>query len=201
MPGPISRRSLFPVAVAAVAVMVPVTGCDGAKHLVKAKPTPGTSTHPLTLGQAHVVDWGDGGRKIEVSPLKVERGRIGDLADYDLKAADKKMTPYYVRIRFRNAGQAPLESTELDGSLHVALQDTAGEALHSLMLFDLFGGGKLPCKITKSTANWPVGASLESCTIFLGAPTATPATLLYSVPAISGLVDADALVWWKVTAA
>jgi hypothetical protein len=181
--------------------MVSPAGCAGVKRLGRASPTPGTSAHPLALGQPHVFDWADGGRKLEVMPLKVERGHIGDLAHYDLKAADKKMTPYYVRFRFRNAGKAPLESTDFGGSLHVALTDAADRPLHSLMLLDLFGGGKLPCQNKKSTANWPVGASLESCTIFLGDPNATPASLAYSVPVISGLVQEKALVWWKVLVA
>jgi hypothetical protein len=166
---------------------------------ITKKPRPGTSAHPLGLGQPHVFDWNSEGGKLEMTPLKVEQGRISDLADYDLSPADKKLTPFYLRLRFRNAGKGPLGTVDFGDNTHMQLLDAAERPLHGLTLINLFDSSRrLPCAGTKSPANWPTGATADSCTIFLGAPNAAPASLAYSVEVMSSLMIPSHLVWWNI---
>ena len=196
---PRGARWSHAVALATLAGLVAAAGCGGGRGLGRSTPTGGTYAHPLALGRPHVIDWGKDGQKVETTPLRVQRGSIADLSRFDLSAKDRKRTPYYVRFRFRNAGTAPLASTDLGGNPHIVLQDAAGKPLQPLLLFNMVSVGKLPCVPARSPANWPAGASLESCTIFLGARDATPAVLAYSVSAVSAAAQARSLVWWKVS--
>lgn len=191
------QRLFGPVLVAALG-LVAASGCGDVDLGLKKTPDPGTSEHPLAMGQAHLFG-PDGGDRLEVTPVKVERGRIQDLADYDLKAADKQMTPYYVWLRVRNAGKAPLKAASYGGGSHVRLNDAQGRPLKSLMLFSVFGDDKLKCQDHLSPANWRPGASLDSCTVFLGSPGATPTALAYSAAVMSFVVEKKQLTWWRVS--
>jgi hypothetical protein len=161
-------------------------------------PKAGTSPHPLGLGQPHVFEWNSEGGKLEVTPLKVDQGRIADLAGYNLTAADKKLTPFYLRLRFRNAGKGPLGAVDFGDNTHMRLFDAAKRPLQGLTLINLFGGDRLPCTGTKAPATWPTGATADSCTIFLGPPNAAPASLTYSTDVMSSLMIPSHLVWWNL---
>jgi hypothetical protein len=72
--------------------------------------------------------------------------------------------------------------------------------LPALTLINTLGRGKKPpCVSRQSPANWPTGATMESCTIFLGKQDSTPASLVYSASPLVGMVNPEHLVWWKIS--
>lgn len=126
------------------------------------KATPGGTT--LAIGEPAVIDYEDStkGKKtlIEVTPEAIEEGSLDDFANIDLDAAQKKSTPYYVKVAVKNVGKGDLSGSE-PGS-YIDAVDDRGQQQNEIIFFGDFDR----CEEADPKKFAP-GDSYETCLTFL----------------------------------
>ena len=101
--------------------------------------------------------------KLETTVVSVKKGSIDDTKNFKLDAQTKVSTPFYVTVRFRNAGTRSMEPGGIFGL--VKSHNGTGDALGRLNLIGTFAqcGGKTPEQLAP-------GASYTDCGVYV-APT------------------------------
>jgi hypothetical protein len=128
-------------------------------------------TH-LGFGTAATVGWvpptldtGTGahkGLKLQVAVESIQKGKIADFANIELNAAEKKSTPYYVRVRLTALGNvAPPKDN--DPALTFTAIDDRGQQQDNVTILGTFQRCDDPSPPT-SFAN---GKSYQSCLTYL----------------------------------
>ena len=121
----------------------------------------------LSLGQRAVTDYVDYGAKdqrptkVGVSVVKIRKGSISDLKDFDLDAKERKTVPYYVDAKFENLGRFALSRNLLRPSI----EDSDGTEYSPITLIVLSGTFK-PCP-DYSDAKLRPGQSFTGCSPIL----------------------------------
>ncbi len=162
--------------VAAVALTLSVAACgsDGSPSDSVGRPAAAIGEtdvkldgDALALGQRAVspfVDYG-GARetptKVGVGVLRVRKGRIADLEDFDLDRKQRQSVPYYLDAKFENLGKFELSRNLLRPSV----EDGDGREYRPATLIVL-GGTFKPCPQSRDTKLRP-GESFTGCSAVL----------------------------------
>jgi hypothetical protein len=98
---------------------------------------------------------------IQITPESIVKGSIKDFANITLNAAQKKATPYYMKILTKNVGKTDLSKTDpgsyLDGV------DDRDQSQTAVIFFGTFAR----CPDPVSAKNLKPGQSYEMCEAFL----------------------------------
>lgn len=181
---PSDARSTPAIALGAlVALMLAAAGCGGGGsdgHAAKR-----TS---VALGDPIIAKGAMGHHRVEVV-VEAEEGAAADLADFDLSASEKKMTPWYVRTKLENTGDEV--SVKDPVPVLVTPEDDAGLEAKKIGLL-----GDFPrCKLVNPPDPFPAGAKNESCSVFLVRPGNTLSKIVYEETRFEG---ANRVYDWKV---
>jgi len=124
--------------------------------------TPMGST--LKIGDAAVIAYDDSSNhkksRIEVTPVKIEKGTIGDFKNIDLEGKEKTSTPYYVTMKVKNVGKGDLSGT--DPASYIDGIDDRGQEQSNIIFFGTFDR----CDSDKAKSLKP-GESYSSCLAYL----------------------------------
>jgi hypothetical protein len=118
----------------------------------------------LKIGQAAVIAYDDSSNhkksRIEVTPQKIEKGKISDFKNIDLDAGEKASTPYYVSMLVKNVGKGDLSGT--DPASYIDGIDDRGQEQNEIIFFGTFDR----CNSDKAKSLKP-GESYKSCLAYL----------------------------------
>jgi len=144
----------------------------------------------MPLGKRAVTDYIDytGAKpkksKLGVTIVKVRKGKISDLKDFDLDAKQKKTVPYYVDAKYENLGKFALTRHLIEPSI----EDRDGEEYRPIQLIVLSGTFK-PCP-EYSDAKLKPGESFTGCS-----PVLLPKGKQFDRVRFEGDVTKDPLFW------
>jgi hypothetical protein len=144
----------------------------------------------MPLGKRAVTDYvdytGAEPKKSElgVTIVKVRKGKISDLKDFDLDAKQKKTVPYYVDAKYENLGKFALTRHLIEPSI----EDRAGDEYRPIQLIVLSGTFK-PCP-EYSDAKLKPGESFTGCS-----PVLLPKGKQFDRVRFEGDVTKDPLFW------
>ncbi|AKL70993.1 hypothetical protein M444_36820 (plasmid) [Streptomyces sp. Mg1] len=182
-----------PVCVAAVALLVLVTGCggghgDAGKGMVGTPPAE-SAARPLPLGtEARRATWKK--RPVQITPKGLLSGSRGDLAGIRLDDELKDMDPYFLTVEFSNTGELAMDRPNLADTLSVV--GTNGVSGKGVMIVNmaLATAPALPEHCRKGNpATVPAGGTAEVCVLVMLAKGQEPATVAYSAE------GSDTVVW------
>jgi hypothetical protein len=170
----VTSRITVLFAVAALTLSVAACGSDGSPSDSVGQPAAAIGESDvkldgdaLALGRRAVspfVDYG-GARetptKVGVSVLRVRKGRIADLEDFDLDRKQRRSVPYYLDAKFENLGKFALSRNLLRPSV----EDGDGREYRPATLIVL-GGTFKPCPQSRDTKLRP-GESFIGCSAVL----------------------------------
>jgi len=122
--------------------------------------------------------------KLAVTIVKVRKGKISDLKDFDLDAKQKKTVPYYVDAKYENLGKSALTRHLIEPSI----EDRDGEEYRPIQLIVLSGTFK-PCP-EYSDAKLKPGESFTGCS-----PVLLPKGKQFDRVRFEGDVTKDPLFW------
>jgi hypothetical protein len=169
-------RAAFVALVVAPALVLSACGADSDKKPA-AKPSvdlptgnvdvpsgvtltkPGTG---LTWGDTATVAYEQNSQRSSVLAItvnSVQKGRIGDLAAYQLDAAGKKSTPYYARVTVKNVGAGDLS--------HAIAPVYAVDTTNSLVQAVSFNNTFAKCPSTTLPTGFTAGKSTSLCLTYL----------------------------------
>jgi hypothetical protein len=131
--------------------------------------------------------------KVEAAAQSIRRGKVADLSRFKLSPDEKGQVPYYVTVRYRNAGSHELlpqmnQKTEL--------RAVSGRSARRLNLIDFSGGGLAQCPDAKPDSLVKPKASVTECSVFMLPRTDSPASLVFT-----GEGSAAKTVTWRVPGA
>ena len=144
----------------------------------------------MPLGKRAVTDYidytGAEPKKSElaVTIVKVRKGKISDLKDFDLDAKQKKAVPYYIDAKYENLGKRALTRHLIEPSI----EDRDGEEFRPIQLIVLSGSFK-PCP-EYSDAKLKPGESFTGCS-----PVLLPKGKQFDRVRFEGDVTKDPLFW------
>ncbi|MFF7648955.1 hypothetical protein ACFZCY_03660 [Streptomyces sp. NPDC007983] len=122
----------------------------------------------MTVGQSADAMWQDDNRDVPmtVTLTGMRKGDIGDLSRFQLSADQKKMTPYYVTLRYRNTGAHVLLPTMQD---NVGVSTAGGQQLRptTFMDFSAPGNGIEGCRSAVAHTRLKPKSSLTMCSVHL----------------------------------
>jgi hypothetical protein len=192
-------------ALAAVALVMAFAACGSDSGASASNPepadrpvdVPSDSSAPggddggvMPLGERAVTDYVDYSSaaqkksKLAVTVVKVRKGRISDLKDFDLDAKQKKTVPYYIDAKYENLGKAALTRHLIEPSI----EDRDGEEFRPIQLIVLSGTFK-PCP-EYSDAKLKPGESFTGCS-----PVLLPKGKQFDRVRFEGDVTKDPLFW------
>jgi hypothetical protein len=122
--------------------------------------------------------------KLGVTVVKVRKGKISDLKDFDLDAKQKKTVPYYIDAKYENLGKFALTRHLIEPSI----EDRDGEEFRPIQLIVLSGTFK-PCP-EYSDAKLKPGESFSGCS-----PVLLPKGKQFDRVRFEGDVTKDPLFW------
>ena len=122
--------------------------------------------------------------KLGVTIVKVRKGKISDLKDFDLDAKQKKTVPYYIDAKYENLGKVALTRHIIEPTI----EDRDGEEFRPIQLIVLSGTFK-PCPDV-SDAKLKPGQSFTGC-----APVLLPKGKQFDRVKFEGDVTKDPLFW------
>jgi hypothetical protein len=122
--------------------------------------------------------------KLAVTIVKVRKGKISDLKDFDLDAKQKKTVPYYIDAKYENLGKFALTRHLIEPSV----EDRDGEEFRPIQLIVLSGTFK-PCP-EYSDAKLKPGESFTGCS-----PVLLPKGKQFDRVRFEGDVTKDPLFW------
>lgn len=119
----------------------------------------------LTVGQTATVnyaikDLSKETTKLEVTAVSAKKGAIADLKNFNLDAQTKVSDPFYVTLKFRNAGPKPMSPSGIFGLVNV--HNTAGDEINRLSLIGTFK----PCEGTPPDT-LAVGDAFTECDVYI----------------------------------
>jgi hypothetical protein len=144
----------------------------------------------MPLGERAVTDYIDytGAEpkksKLGVTVVKVRKGKISDLKDFDLDAKQKKTVPYYIDAKYENLGKAALTRHIIEPTI----EDRDGQEYAPIQLIVL-SGTFTPCPDV-SDAKLKPGESFTGC-----APVLLPKGKQFDRVRFEGDVTKDPLFW------
>lgn len=198
-------RPFAALVLAALAMAFAACGSDGGGSASASAPeaadtpveVPSDSSAPdssddgvMPLGKRAVTDYVDytGAQpkksKLGVTVVKVRKGKISDLKDFDLDAKQKQTVPYYIDAKYENLGNSALTRHLIEPSI----EDRAGEEYRPIQLIVLSGTFK-PCP-EYSDAKLKPGESFTGC-----APVLLPKGKQFDRVRFEGDVTKDPLFW------
>ena len=186
---------------AAAALVLGAAGCGDSDTTTSATTAAATddpsvaksppSEAPLALGRAAIVPFVDYGTpnqskktKVGVRVHEVRKGRIADFKGFNLEAAQRRATPYYVDATFENRGGFALSRNLLRASL----EDAGGREYRPTTLVVL-GGSFRRCPQGGHSALRP-GRSFDGCSVVLLPKNARPGRVRFQ-----GDVAKDPVYW------
>jgi hypothetical protein len=98
--------------------------------------------------------------RIQVTPVKIEKGTIDDFKNIDLDGKQKSSTPYYVTMKVKNVGKGDLSGT--DPASFIDGVDDRGQEQSNIIFFGTFDR----CNSDKAKSLKP-GESYSSCLAYL----------------------------------
>jgi len=98
--------------------------------------------------------------RIQVTPVKIEKGTIDDFKNIDLDGKQKTSTPYYVTMKVKNVGKGDLSGT--DPASFIDGVDDRGQEQSNIIFFGTFDR----CNSDKAKSLKP-GESYSSCLAYL----------------------------------
>jgi hypothetical protein len=98
---------------------------------------------------------------VQVTPESIVKGSIKDFANITLTAAQKKSTPYYIKIRTKNVGKTDLSKT--DPGRYLSGVDDRDQSQTPVIFFGNFDR----CPDPVSAKSLKPGQSYEMCEAFL----------------------------------
>jgi hypothetical protein len=116
----------------------------------------------LTFGQTATVAYEQNAKRSSVLELtvdSVQKGRISDLATYQLDATSKKSTPYYAHVRAKNVGTGDLS--------HAIAPVYAVDSTNALVQAVTFNNSFAKCPSTSLPAGFTAGKSANLCLAYL----------------------------------
>jgi hypothetical protein len=144
----------------------------------------------MPLGERAVTDYVDytGAEpkksRLGVTVVKVRKGKISDLKDFDLDAKQKKTVPYYVDAKYENLAKVALTRHIIEPTI----EDRDGQEYAPIQLIVLSGTFK-PCPDV-SDAKLKPGESFTGC-----APVLLPKGKQFDRVRFEGDVTKDPLFW------
>lgn len=115
----------------------------------------------LELGESATLTGPDDKYEVEVT-IDAEEGEVGDLKDFRLEDDEAKMTPWYVRTKFTNAGKDDVTKDSYFGFAPDVLDDGGLETKEIGLL------GDFPkCELVNMPDTFKPGESYESCRVHL----------------------------------
>ncbi|MGR3936773.1 hypothetical protein [Streptomyces sp. BRA346] len=122
----------------------------------------------MTVGQSADAMWQDDNRDVPmtVTLTGMRKGDIGDLGRFQLSAEQKKMTPYYVTLRYRNTGTHVLLPTMQDG---VGVSTAGGQQIQPMTFMDFStpGNGVGTCRSAVAHTRLKPNSSLTMCSVHM----------------------------------
>ncbi|MGW2329314.1 hypothetical protein ACWC5C_26635 [Streptomyces sp. NPDC001700] len=122
----------------------------------------------MAVGQSADAMWQDDNRDVPmtVTLTGMREGDIGDLSRFQLSAEQKKMTPYYVTLRYRNRGTHVLLPTMQDG---VAVSSAGGQRIQPMTFMDFStpGNGVGDCRSAVAHTRLKPKSSLTMCSVHM----------------------------------
>jgi hypothetical protein len=98
--------------------------------------------------------------RIQVTPVKIEKGTIDDFKNIDLDGKQKSSTPYYVTMKVKNVGKGDLSGT--DPASFIDGVDDRGQEQSNIIFFGTFDR----CNSDRAKSLKP-GESYSSCLAYL----------------------------------
>jgi len=98
--------------------------------------------------------------RIQVTPVKIEKGTIDDFKNIDLDGKQKSSTPYYVTMKVKNVGKGDLSGT--DPASYIDGVDDRGQEQNNIIFFGTFDR----CNSDDAKSLKP-GESYSSCLAYL----------------------------------
>ena len=118
----------------------------------------------LKIGEPAVIAYDDASNhkksRIEVTPVKIEKGTIDDFKNIELDGKQKTSTPYYVTMKVRNVGKGNLSGT--DPASYIDGVDDRGQEQNEIIFFGTFDR----CDSDRAKSLKP-GESYTSCLAYL----------------------------------
>jgi hypothetical protein len=146
----------------AAATTSEATSTEAAPPAQAGSLTPMGST--LKIGESAVIAYDDASNhkksRIEVTPVKIEKGTIDDFKNIELEGKEKTSTPYYVTMKVKNVGKGDLSGT--DPASYIDGLDDRGQEQNEIIFFGTFDR----CKDDKAKSLKP-GESYTSCLAYL----------------------------------
>jgi hypothetical protein len=141
---------------------------------------------PLPFGQPYTFpDGHTEAQGLTVTPVEVVEGSPDDLASFDLSAEERAMTPWYVRMQYRDPDRTVRDVELSSVSFNLRVLDAAGEPLEELAL--AVPTGTFPTCETPSRMSdgEEMGGSYETCNIYLAPTGVEPATVGFAFDVVS----------------
>lgn len=168
--------------IAASTLMVLLAACgsgsDGPDGAASSKgpatTAPGTT---LKVGQSATIEYSVGASGTAVITVAAfAQGNISELKNFKLDAAERSMTPWYIKYTVRNDGPSDPRGLGIDISTGVTAVDSDGESLRESLLLGSFP----PCEKTLSSGTFPAGTTKQTCDVVLVAAGKTVKEARYS---------------------
>ena len=122
----------------------------------------------LKVGETAVFDWTDpdpakkkNSSRIEVTPVSLEKGTLDDFKNIELDADQKTATPYYVKVKIKNAGKGDLTGSDPSATLN-GVDDRAQEQSNVV-----FFGDFDRCDYADAPKSFRPGETFETCQTYL----------------------------------
>ena len=182
-------RTTFVAVLVASALVLTACGADNDKKPAAAKPSApipsGNVDVPsgvtltkagtaLKFGETATVAYEQNPQRSSVLALTVNsvaKGRIGDLAAYQLDPASKKSTPYYARVQVKNLGTGDLS--------HAITPIYAVDSTNALVQAVSFNNTFAKCPSTTLPAGFTAGKTANMCLAYLLPPGRTLVEMSY----------------------
>jgi hypothetical protein len=101
--------------------------------------------------------------RLEVTVTSITKGTLSDFNGIQLDAAEKASTPFYVKVRIKNAGPGDVTASDSDPSVEVQGVDKTGQTQQSVT----FIGDFPKCNDVTPPKHMTTGKSYETCLTFL----------------------------------
>ena len=176
-----------------------LTACGGSDEKAVDKPTPSVTPkvevpegvtltdagEKLTFGSPATVAYEanpDKGSVLQMSVAKVEKAGISELSAYQLDAATKSSTPFYVTVDVTNVGSSDLGGVDVP----IFLVDSKNTLIHSSSFTNTFK----PCPSTPLPKSFAPQAKTKACLLYL-----VPAGSTFTEMSFRPVQDVEPIVW------
>jgi hypothetical protein len=166
------KTNVPPVAACLLAALV-VGGC-GSSSGGSSSGSSAEKHVTVAMGKEAPATGPNGTAKVRLA-VEVAKGTAADLANFRLSMAEKRMTPWYVTSKVRNAGSKPVTTNDSVTPL-VDPYDDHGLKAKGILLLGTFDR----CKLVNMPDPFPAGADYTSCKVYLTRAGSPLAKVVYS---------------------